>query len=108
MSTGMFVGWSSPVRPEDDEAFNTWYEQVHVPQVRKAMPTVASVRRFTVLGSGADGGVKRYVACYELSDADVAGAAAALATAATNGDFDMSPAMARDSTEMQFLVPYEG
>ena len=108
MGRAMFLGWGGPVRPEEDEASNAWYEQVHVPQVRKAMPTVASVRRFTVLGSGADGGVKRYVACYELADADAAGAAAALAAAATSGGFDMSPAMDRNSTEMQFLVPYEG
>jgi hypothetical protein len=106
MSTGMFIGWSSPVSPEHDAAFNTWYDEVHLPQVRKAMPSVLSVRRFTVLGSGADGGVKRYVACYELADGDAAGAAAALATAAADGVFDMSPAMDRASTEMQFLVPY--
>jgi hypothetical protein len=103
----MFLAWSSPVSAKDDEKFNAWYEDVHVPQVRAAVPSVTRVRRYTVLGSGQDGGVRRYVACYELADADVAGAAAALGAAGAGGAFDMSPVMDMSATppEVQFLEP---
>ena len=107
MSTGMFLAWSSPVSAEDDEKFHAWYEDVHMPQVRAAVPSVTRVRRYSVLGSGQDGGVKRYVACYELADADVAGAAAALKAAGASGAFDMSPVMDMSAAppDIQFLEP---
>ena len=107
MSTGIFLAWSSPVSADDDERFNTWYEDVHVPQVRAAIPSVTQVRRYSVLGSGQAGGVKRYVACYELADTDVAAAAAALKAAGESGAFDMSPAMDMSAAapDIQFLEP---
>lgn len=105
--TGMFVAWSSPVSAEQDAAFNDWYENVHMPQVCEAVGTVTQVRRFTVLGSGQDGGVKRYFAVYDLADADVAKAAAAIRAAGAGGAFDMSPAMAPGSPgDIQFLEPF--
>lgn len=107
MGTGMFLVWSSPVTADDDERFNAWYEDVHIPQVRAEIPSVTRVRRYSVLGSGQDSGVKRYVACYELADGDVAGAAAALEAAVARGVFDMSPAMDMSAAppDIQFLEP---
>src|SRR5699024_7525960 len=89
MGAGMFVAWSSPVSAEQDAEFNDWYENVHMPQVCEAVGTVTRVRRFTVLGSGAEDGVKRYFACYELADDDVAAAAAAVQAAGAAGKFDI-------------------
>jgi hypothetical protein len=109
MSEGVFLAWSSPVSAAEDEAFNAWYEDVHMPQVRAAIPAITGVRRFTVLGSEEGGGVRRYVACYELADADVAEVAAALAKAGASGAFDMSPVMDLSKTppDLQFLVPVD-
>ncbi len=105
MGTGMFMAWSNPVSIDDDEKFNAWYEQIHIPQVREAIPSISNVRRYTLLGSGQDGGVKRYLACYELADGDVAGAAAALS--AGRADFDMSPAYDPSKPEIYFLEPLD-
>ena len=107
MSTGMFLAWSSPVSAEDDEKFHAWYEDVHIPQVRAAVPSVTGIRRYSVLGSGQDGGIRRYVACYELADSNVAAAAVALTAAGASGAFDMSPAMDMSAAppDIQFLEP---
>ncbi|WP_405813689.1 hypothetical protein OG241_03990 [Streptomyces sp. NBC_01390] len=109
MSTAMFLAWSSPAGPEAEDEFNDWYVNTHVPQVREAVPAVTVVRRYAVLGTGEQSGPRRYLCCYELSDADAASAAQALAAAFDNGRFDMSPAM--DTTtappDLQFLVPVD-
>jgi hypothetical protein len=108
MGKGMFMAWSSPVSAEEDASFNTWYDEIHVPQVRKAVPSITDVRRYALLGSGQDGGVRRYLACYELADEDAAGAAAAIHAAGSSGGFDMSPAFdTSKAAEIFFLEPLD-
>ncbi|MFK0288679.1 hypothetical protein ACIQVL_50635 [Streptomyces sp. NPDC090499] len=109
MSTAMFLAWSSPVSPEAEDEFNDWYVNTHVPQVREAVPAVTAVRRYALLGSGGEAGPRRYLCCYELADADAAGAAQALSSAAEQGRFEMTPAMDRTTAppELQFLEPVD-
>jgi hypothetical protein len=104
MASGMFMAWSSPVSAEADADFNRWYDEVHAPQVRAAIPSITEVRRYTLLGTGEDGTVKRYLACYDLGECDAAEAAVAMHAAVASGAFDMSSTIdLSEPPQMYFL-----
>lgn len=55
---------------EDDDAFNDWYNNVHIPDIMKAMPEFKSARRFmnpdfSTLETG------KYLALYEIETDDI-------------------------------------
>lgn len=54
------------IDPADDEEFNRWYDEEHLPE-KLATPGFISARRFRV----SDGG-PRYMVIYELENADAA------------------------------------
>ena len=53
------------IDPEHEEDFNRWYEEEHVPE-RLSVPGFISGRRFRAVE-----GAPRYLALYELENADV-------------------------------------
>ena len=53
------------VQPEHEDEFNRWYDEEHLPQ-KRATPGFRSARRFR--GDDVTG---RYLAVYEVDDADV-------------------------------------
>lgn len=90
MSRTLLLAWSSPSTGAG-EAFHRWYEDVHIPQVRKLLDVQGEVVRYQqdqVDGAG------RYLAIYDLGEGRDAGEAAArLDEAARTGGLDMTPAM---------------
>ena len=49
MAKYMIIGFNGPVAGEgNEEAYNRWYDEVHVPDL-KAVPGIVSARRFKVL-----------------------------------------------------------
>ena len=79
----LLLAWSSPVDEASAEEFHQWYEGTHVPEVRKAVPDVVDVRRYSLADLSADGRpATRFLAVYELQTDDLAAAAAALGAAA--------------------------
>jgi hypothetical protein len=52
------------VAPEHDEEFNRWYNEEHIPE-RLSIPGVLSAARYLAVQ-----GNPKYLACYELSEAD--------------------------------------
>jgi hypothetical protein len=93
MAKGVFLAWSSPVSGDQLAAFDAWYEGTHIPQVRAAVPSISGVARYELVEPGADGPSHRYLTVYELDDADIATAAAAMNESAAGGKLDMTPAM---------------
>lgn len=58
------------INPEDDEEFNRWYNEEHVPELL-ARPGVLGARRFkAVEGSFEHEGALNYLAVYELDSLD--------------------------------------
>ncbi len=53
------------IEPEHEDEFNRWYESEHVPE-RLAIPGFISGRRFRAVEGG-----PKYLALYELENADV-------------------------------------
>lgn len=90
MAKSILLASSSPASVADDEEFGRWYDEVHIPDVRAAIPAITTVGRYKVLAADA---LPRYVAIYEIDDADAAGAAAALQGAVGEGRVTMTETM---------------
>ena len=93
MAKGVFLAWSSPVGPDQLAEFDQWYRDTHIPQVRAAVPSISDVTRYELIDPAAAGPTYRYLAVYELDDADIAAAVAAMNESAAAGKVEMSPAI---------------
>jgi hypothetical protein len=93
MADGVFLAWSSPVSPDQLAQFDQWYSSTHIPQVRAAVPSISAVARYELIDPADAGPSYRYLTVYELDDADIPAAAAAMNESAAAGKIDMSPAM---------------
>ncbi|MCE4265749.1 DUF4286 family protein [Rhodococcus globerulus] len=94
MAKAILLASSSPSSVEVDAEFGRWYDEIHIPDVRAAIPAITSVGRYRVLDPAAgDQALPRYVAIYEIDDADAAAAAAALQGAVSEGRVSMTDTM---------------
>ncbi len=96
MAKALLLAWTSPASDETEAEFNSWYDGTHVPQMRAAIPSVSAVHRYRAAELPPAAGQRpahRYLAVYELDSDDVAGAVAALGSAAGGGRLDMTAAM---------------
>jgi hypothetical protein len=97
MAKALFLAWADPADDESEAEFNAWYDGTHIPQVRKAIPSISAVHRYRVADVSAAPGQRqpthRYLAVYELDTDDVADAMAALMAAAAGGRIDLTTTM---------------
>jgi hypothetical protein len=93
MAKGVFLAWTSPVSPDRLAEFDEWYRETHIPQVRAAVPSISAATRYELIDPAADQPSYRYLTVYELDDADVPAAAAAMNESAAAGKIDMTPAI---------------
>jgi antibiotic biosynthesis monooxygenase (ABM) superfamily enzyme len=63
---GLFIVMAK-VKPEDDEAFNRWYNEDHLPKALERFPGVLSGRRYKILEGDND---YQYMAMYEFETYD--------------------------------------
>ncbi|MGY1743580.1 MULTISPECIES: hypothetical protein [unclassified Blastococcus] len=105
MAEGLFIAYSSAV-PGKDAEYEKWYEEVHVPDVRAAIPSITAVHRYRQVDLTGAGGGPRYVAVYELGDADVAKAATQLGEAGASGRLRMTDTidMTGNPPDVQWFV----
>ena len=91
MSNVVLMAWSSPASSEVEQEFNSWYDEVHAPQVSELLGVAGKVVRYRLTGTDA---AARYVAIYEVgSDLDLEAAGTLLGEAAGSGRLDMTPTM---------------
>jgi hypothetical protein len=105
VAEGLFIAYSSAV-PGRDAEYEKWYEEIHVPDVRAAIPSVTAVHRYKQVDLTGGGGAPRYVAVYELGDADVATAAGQLGAAGAEGRLRMTDTidMTDNPPDIQWFV----
>jgi len=106
MSSALMLAWSTPVEDRVQE-FEEWYENVHLPEVRAAIGAVGPVVRYKLADPAGGTGPDRYLAVYEITDGDVAAAAAAVRRASAEGKLAMTDAMdvTGDPPALHFYVP---
>ena len=72
MHKSIMIVLSGPTSPEEEDAFNTWYSDVHLPEI-VALPGVTSAARYKIVNleqsSDPQSPVHQYVAIYELTAA---------------------------------------
>jgi hypothetical protein len=95
MAKALLLAWASPVSEESDADFNGWYNTIHIPQVQAAIPSITAVNRYRLaaVDPAVPAAATRYLAIYELDDADVSAASEALGGAMAGGRLDLTAAM---------------
>jgi hypothetical protein len=91
----LMLAWSSPGSDSaaGRAAFDTWYDTTHIPQIRAAVGSITGVSRFRLVDPESGQPENRYLAVYELDEADIPAAAAALGAAAAAGRIQLTPAI---------------
>ena len=84
MAKALLIAYSSAV-PGKDAEYEKWYEEVHVPDLRAAIPSITAVNRYRRVDLTGGSERVRYVTVYELGDVDVATAAGQLGAAGQAG-----------------------
>jgi len=82
MAKTLLVAFSSATSEEQIPEFTAWYEGTHVPEVRAAIPSISNVTRYQQTDPMTGEKINRFVAIYEIDEADVASAAGQLFSAA--------------------------
>jgi hypothetical protein len=108
MPKGVFVVLTKAATPEQDEAFNEWYDNAHLPEVVE-VPGIVSARRFKIASAQMTedatlGSDDEYLAIYEL-DGDFETVASEIPARATDGTFTMTDTLR--SEPMPRAVIYE-
>jgi hypothetical protein len=86
---------SKPADPSREDAFNKWYSEVHLPDVR-AIPGFVAARRYRLHTSGGgepDADTHTYLAVYEVEADDLTGPAAELRRRGAAGEAKRSSAV---------------
>lgn len=95
MSKGVIVVLTNAATSEQEQAFNDWYDHVHVPDLLK-VPGVSGARRFRVASAQATEDAEHsdhvYLAIYEL-DGDLEVVADEIPRRAADGTFTMTDAI---------------
>ncbi|MDB6062895.1 MAG: hypothetical protein JWM78_2998 [Verrucomicrobiaceae bacterium] len=91
MAQGQLVVFSNAVAGREEE-FNTWYSDVHVPEVLKAAPQIKSAKRFSLNTIAVQDGVKgwQFMTIYDIDAADLQPVMESMGAAMANGEFNMS------------------
>lgn len=93
----------SNAQPGEDDAFNEWYDQVHVPEVL-ALPGYRAATRYRVEPNPTDEHpAHRYVTLYEV-DVEPTEAVATTLAAAEAGRIHMSPSARTDDAAILTLT----
>ena len=90
MPRGIFHVESRPVSADREAEYNTWYDEVHLPELLALDGFVAARRLRPVTDDGP------YVALYEIEGDDLQAVVDEMIGAAREGRFDMSDAMQMD------------
>ncbi|MDV8070648.1 DUF4286 family protein [Rhodococcus sp. IEGM 1366] len=90
MAKGIYYVESRPVSPEMAAEYNTWYNEVHLPEI-VAIDGFRSARRLAPVD-----GVGPYVALYEMEGDDLEEVLARMLSVANDGGFVMSETLQLD------------
>ncbi|MGW0590590.1 hypothetical protein [Streptosporangium sp. NPDC002607] len=90
--------------PDQEADFNTWYDQVHVPQLLERVPGIVRATRFVASPEGPPT-AEHHLAIYEIEADDPSAVLRAIDRAAAEGRLDFTPAM--DTTRPPVMALYE-
>jgi hypothetical protein len=95
MTRALYVVHSRPSSPDKEDAYNDWYDNVHLKDVC-SVPGVVGARRYKVADTQTAGGLPPYVAIYEFDCENPQDAIDAIMAGVAEGRFAMSDALQTD------------
>lgn len=110
MAAAIFLAWTNPAPGVSEEEVNDWYDNVHIPQIRAAVPSIRATTRYRTapFSQGSEPGqtVYAFLAVYELDSADVVAVAQDLDQAVRDGAISMGSVLelAQTPPVMQFYT----
>ena len=93
MAKSVFLVWSNPLDEASEKEYNSWYNDIHVPEVIEHVPGVTGARRYRVVDLAGDAPAHRYLCVWETDTNDAASVAAGLNDAVQTGKLNMTAAM---------------
>lgn len=106
MARQLLVVWTNPTSKEEEEKYNHWYNETHLPDVLK-VPGYVAATRYVYTGvaalEGMDDPPHRYLALYEVEAEDLAAAAKALEAGVTSGDISLTETLDMSSFSAHFF-----
>ena len=113
MHNSVMIVVSSPTSEEEEAAFNTWYSDVHLPEI-VALPGVTSAARYKIanlaLPSEASRMTHRYIAIYELTattEGELQAFVDNMNASIGSGGFDMSGPMDLENVSAMLALPID-
>ncbi|MDD2857346.1 MAG: hypothetical protein PHU75_01595 [Candidatus Nanopelagicales bacterium] len=95
MANTLLIAFSSATSEAQIPEFASWYEGTHIPEVRAAIPSISNVTRYQLTDPQTGAAINRFVAIYEIDEADIAAAAGQLFSNAAG--FTQTDAMDREN-----------
>ena len=103
MATHLFIAFSNPVPGREDE-YNTWYDNVHVPEVN-AIPGYISGQRFKLVANTTGEMPGQYLVIYEMETKDPIAAYDGITKAMESGKMIVSNALHAESLVAALFKP---
>ncbi|MBZ4016253.1 hypothetical protein [Streptomyces purpurogeneiscleroticus] len=104
MPRAQLHAYVSPSSPAQENAFNKWFDEIHIPQVVERIPGIIGGRRYrlseTQLVPAEDLPTRRYLSIYEIDTHDLPAVADQLVQALGDGTLDIT-----DAIDMHVLGP---
>lgn len=94
---------SSPKTPELEDEYNSWYTDVHIPEVLET-PGFRAVTRYKLFDDQSGQGAK-YLAIWEIEADDIPAAAKALQEQAVKDGWQLDDAIDPSSMAIQYFEP---
>jgi hypothetical protein len=108
--TTLYLVFSNPVDESQEQDFNEWYDEVHLPEVL-ATPGMVSARRYkmreTKFGDLIGTPPQRFLVVYEMND-DPDAVMDRITAAHTSGELHMHDSLDLSSVASSYWAPYEG
>ncbi|GAA3392566.1 hypothetical protein [Cryptosporangium minutisporangium] len=103
MARTIMAVFTNPRSPEQEEEYNTWYNQVHLAELLE-IPGIVAATRYWAADGTADL-THRYVALYEV-EGDPAAVFGELST--RSGGMSISPSLDAENAQVVFWEPIDG
>jgi len=94
MANTLLIAYSSATTEAQIPEMTSWYEETHIPEVRAAIPSISNVTRYQLSDPMTGEKINRFVAIYEIDEADIAAAAGQLFSSAAG--FTQTDSMDRE------------
>jgi hypothetical protein len=105
VAKALMVTYSRPASPDQEDEYNDWYDNTHLPDIL-CVPGVVSARRFKLsraqIGEP-DGSLPEYVAVYDLDAPDIQALLDRLRTRRDKGEIYFSDALQKDPWPKTFV-----